>query len=94
MPARSSERRGPHIVVLRSEGAPFRITGVTGPVRPLPPSALAAAPDREHRISLDFEGADDRKPGLDDVTFTTDHPDQSHVTITVLFMGSRGENDE
>ncbi len=85
---------GPYTFILRSENSPFRITSISGPLRPTSPDTFPATSGREHRIELEFDGAKNWKPGPADVTISTDHPDQRSIDITVLLTAPIESEDE
>jgi hypothetical protein len=77
-------------VVLTSDDRPFRIIEVSGPLVAgsfRPPEGSA----RVHRIRLTLDLKKPHEASASDIRFTTDHPEQSNVTVSVLVMpGSEG----
>lgn len=77
----------PHQFFLRSEDRPFRILRVSGSVLARLDEPLPEVAQPVHRLALILKPD---SSGASDIRFTTDHPDQPTVTVSVLILPSAG----
>ena len=77
-------------VVIQSDGRPFRITGVTGPLLAEAPSLTVEA-KLTQALSMKLDTARTAPDGKNEVRIVTDNPDQPTLSLSVLIIpGEKG----
>ncbi len=76
-------------IVVESDGAPFRVTGMSSPLF-AGPAEIPGDLVQRHTIRLRLDPSKGLVDGVSNVTITTDHPDQRTAELSVLVLPDAG----